>query len=48
MKEDGRIDPVKSPMDAPYEPPRVEQVLDAADLMREVHYAGSPGSPTPG
>ena len=48
MSEEARIDPVKAPVEAPYEPPRVEQVLDPADLMREVHYAGSPGSPTPG
>jgi hypothetical protein len=34
-----------TPADRDYEPPQVEQVLDAADLMREAHYAGTPGSP---
>jgi hypothetical protein len=34
-----------APRNGEYEPPQVEQVLDAADLKREVHYAGAPGSP---
>ena len=29
------------PIPAVYEPPRVETVLDAASLAREVHYAGT-------
>jgi hypothetical protein len=37
-----------APAGGDYEPPQVEQVLDAADLKRELHYAGTPGSPTIG
>jgi hypothetical protein len=41
--------PAPAAKSADYEPPRVEQVLDATDLIREGHYAGTPGSPiTPG
>jgi len=31
-----------------YEPPRVERVLDAADLEREILYAGRPVPSTDG
>ena len=44
MTEEIRKEPAQAPTEAPYDPPQVEQVLDAADLMREVHYAGAPGS----
>ena len=28
-----------------YEPPRIERVIDAEELGREVHYAGTVGGP---
>lgn len=37
-----------TPAEREYEPPQVEEVLDPDDLKREVHYAGTPGSPTIG
>lgn len=48
MKEESRKEPAQAPNEAPYAPPQVEEVLDAADLNREVHYAGTPGSPVIG
>lgn len=39
---------VPAPGNGDYEPPLVEEVLDADDLKREVHYAGAPGSPVIG
>lgn len=50
METGDERDPKDAESGAPtsYEPPRVEQVLGAEDLAREVHYAGSPGSPVPG
>ena len=39
---------VPAPGKGDYEPPLVEEVMDADDLTREAHYAGSPGSPTIG
>ena len=39
---------VPAPGNGDYEPPLVEEVMDADDLTREAHYAGSPGSPTIG
>jgi hypothetical protein len=34
----------EAPVPEGYDPPRVEEVLDASDLEREVHYAGTNGS----
>jgi hypothetical protein len=33
------------PSAQPYDPPRIEQVLNPEDLAREVQYAGDAGSP---
>jgi hypothetical protein len=34
------------PITPPYEPPRIERVLTAKDLAREVLYAGPPATTT--
>lgn len=40
--ENGALPVAKSPE---YEPPQVEGVMNADDLAREVHYAGTQASP---
>jgi hypothetical protein len=40
MKEDSRSEPAHAPMDAPYEAPQVERVIDSDEIGREVQYAG--------
>ena len=45
MENDRRNEPARDDVPAGYEPPRVEEVLSADDLAREVHYAGVQVSP---
>jgi hypothetical protein len=40
MERDPRTAPPGKDGIGGYEPPRVERVMDAEDLAREVHYAG--------
>lgn len=40
MKET-RSESPKAPMDTPYEPPKVERVIDSDEIGREVQYAGA-------
>ena len=40
MENDTRKDSAPDSEHPEYDPPRVEQVMDADELVREVHYAG--------
>ncbi|HJR53086.1 MAG TPA: hypothetical protein VJ982_05175 [Gemmatimonadota bacterium] len=42
MEEEVRNTPVSDPKRSEYEAPQVERVMEADELAREVHYAGSP------
>lgn len=41
MENETHSDPAPTAEDSNYEPPKVEDVMSADDLAREVHYAGT-------
>ncbi len=45
MEKESRKELVPSPDESAYDPPKVEQVIGADELAREVHYAGVQISP---
>jgi hypothetical protein len=43
MENETRNDPAPAPKRPAYDPPQVERVMNADEIAREVHYAGSIG-----